>query len=358
MPKGRAMRRANGSGTVVKLSGRRRRPFEVRVNTKIDEWGYPRYDVLGRFADRTEALQVLARYNDNPFDVGKRDYTFSQVYDLWYAKKFTDSRRVYSDSTLRVSQAAYKRCAELHDRTFSELRTPDLQNVLNDFSLSWSYMRHIVNLYSQLYKYAMEYELVNRDYSRFVKIEKENDNQPGVPFTKEEIDLLWEHVNEESPCREMITVILVLIYTGWRIAEFLNMPISDIDLDEWTMKGGMKTAAGKGRIVPVHSGIRPLLKWLCSRTDSEYLLVTKNGRVRTRSVIGSSMRTAMFYCGIKTDHTPHDCRHTFISLLDSAGANPVCIDRLVGHASKSITSKIYTHKDLDELREAVEKIKI
>ena len=44
--------------------------------------------------------------------------------------------------------------------------------------------------------------------------------------------------------------------------------------------------------------------------------------------------------------------------MDSAGANLVCIQRLAGHASKGITAKVYTHKDLDELREAVELIKI
>ncbi len=52
-----------------------------------------------------------------------------------------------------------------------------------------------------------------------------------------------------------------------------------------------------------------------------------------------------------------DLRHTFTSLLDSTGANPICIDRLVGHVSKSINSRTYTHKDIEELRTAVELIK-
>ena len=55
--------------------------------------------------------------------------------------------------------------------------------------------------------------------------------------------------------------------------------------------------------------------------------------------------------GINTYHTPHDCRHTFTSLLDSAGVNQVCIDRLFGHASKSLTPRTYTHKSIEELRQ-------
>ena len=52
-------RRANGSGTVVKLSGKRKNPFQVRVNTKLDEFGFPTYDILGNYPDRVTADIVL-----------------------------------------------------------------------------------------------------------------------------------------------------------------------------------------------------------------------------------------------------------------------------------------------------------
>ena len=68
--------------------------------------------------------------------------------------------------------------------------------------------------------------------------------------------------------------------------------------------------------------------------------------------------TALSGCGIAQKHSPHDCRYTFTSLLDSAGANEVCIDRLVGHALKSLTKRTYTHKDIEELCAAIELIKI
>ena len=53
------------------------------------------------------------------------------------------------------------------------------------------------------------------------------------------------------------------------------------------------------------------------------------------------------------NHTPHECRHTFRSLLDSAGANKKCIDLMMGHTSKDVGERIYTHKTLDELRDAL-----
>ena len=54
------------------------------------------------------------------------------------------------------------------------------------------------------------------------------------------------------------------------------------------------------------------------------------------------------------NHTPHECRHTFESLLDSAGANRKCIDMMMGHVSKDTGNRIYNHKTVDELRRNLE----
>ena len=53
---------------------------------------------------------------------------------------------------------------------------------------------------------------------------------------------------------------------------------------------------------------------------------------------------------LSMSHTPHECRHTFRSRLDSAGANKVCIDHLMGHVSQGTGERIYTHKTIEELK--------
>ena len=53
---------------------------------------------------------------------------------------------------------------------------------------------------------------------------------------------------------------------------------------------------------------------------------------------------------LKMKHLPHDGRHTFASLMDSAGANDVCIKLIMGHSMKNDTTKgMYTHRTLEEL---------
>lgn len=58
------------------------------------------------------------------------------------------------------------------------------------------------------------------------------------------------------------------------------------------------------------------------------------------------------------NHTPHECRHTFRSWLDSADANKVCIDKIMGHTSANTGERIYTHKSIEELKIAIELITI
>ena len=60
---------------------------------------------------------------------------------------------------------------------------------------------------------------------------------------------------------------------------------------------------------------------------------------------------------LEMKHTPHECRHTFRTKLDSAGANKKCIDLMMGHKSKDVGERTYTHKTFEELRQAIELIK-
>ena len=61
---------------------------------------------------------------------------------------------------------------------------------------------------------------------------------------------------------------------------------------------------------------------------------------------------------IEGDHTLHDTRHTFISAAERSGlsAESIILKRIVGHSTKGNTTAIYTHKDLPDLLEAIDKV--
>ena len=127
------------------------------------------------------------------------------------------------------------------------------------------------------------------------------------------------------------------------------MPIENIDLFSATMRGGLKTVAGKNRLVPIHEDIFPLIKARMKKQNVSLFGPQFMKYSTYRNIFYRTLKTV----GITTHYTLHDCRHTFETLLNNAGANDVAIDRLMGHSSKGIGKSIYTHKDLTELRKAV-----
>lgn len=354
MPRGKPRKNPNGYGTVVKLSGQRRKPYEVRVNTRMDARYYPIYDVLGRYATREEGLIALAEYNKNPFNITDREMTFSQLYEKFYKNKYEYSGKTYSRSSMDCTKSAYGYCSILYDLTYSQLRADNFRGVLsqkvgNGKPLSHSMQEHIKNLFSQMDKFALQNDIISKSYSSFAAITVREDDTPGIPFTAEEIRTLWD--NKDVP---WVDSILIYIYSGWRISELIQMPAENIDLKAYTFKGGLKTAAGKNRIVPIHSKIRCFVEHRLSVNDG--ILFAKNSHPITAASYTKLFKKTLQNIGITTYHTPHDCRHTFTSLLDSAGVNQICIDRLIGHASGSLTARTYTHKSIEELRKAVEMI--
>ncbi len=110
----------------------------------------------------------------------------------------------------------------------------------------------IVSLMHQMYAYAMIYELVDKDYSAAVKIKIQDDDEHGEPFTEDDLKILWAH--HEDPIVEML---IIMCYSGCRIAAYKML---DVNLEDRYFQGGVKTAAGKNHIVPIHSAILPLVE--------------------------------------------------------------------------------------------------
>lgn len=347
-------RRANGSGTVVKLSGKRKNPFQVRVNTKLDEFGFPTYDVLGNYPDRVTADIVLAEYNKTPYNLQERRKTFNETFLSWYQWKYKIpfNPKEKRTSSQYCTAAAYKKCEPLYDIPMWEIRSQDMQDILDNHEYSHATLEHIRNLLRQMYKYCMQFELVSKDYSQYIQITKEDDDVSGIPFSQEELKLLWK--NQDKP---FVDTILILCYSGFRINELARMPLTNVNLQEWTFTGGLKTRYSLNRTVPIHSAIQNLVvkRW---NKQFKSLIYHDNQTDITEFKYRKYFTDALTSCGIQTEHTPHDCRHTFNVLLDSAGVDRVTRYKLMGHKGKDINENVYTHKNTDQLRKAVEMIQV
>lgn len=345
-------RRRNGTGTIVKLSGKRRKPFQVRVNTRIDEWGYPRYDVLGNFPDRVSADIALADYNKDPFDIANRKKTFEEVFKDWYKWKYkmTVDAPDKKTSSQYCTLAAFKHCDQLHSRIMPDISALELQQILDREDLSHSMLEHIKTLFNQMYRYALQFEIVTKNCTEFVRIGKEDDTESGVPFTAEEIRKLWEHKDEP-----FVDTILIYIYSGWRINELAGMPLKNIDLDAQTFTGGLKNRYSRNRTIPIHPKICDMVK---ARYNPRFrsLIYHDGAQDISEEKYREYFAQALTSCGITEKHTPHDCRHTCNSLLLNAKVDRVARYKIMGHAGKDINERVYSHMTTEQLREELEKI--
>ena len=339
-------RNPNGYGSVVKLSGRRRNPYMVRKTVGWDDRAYPIYSIIGYYPSRKEALIALAEYNHSPYDVDLSKLTFQQLYDKWSMTELPKLKV----SLARAHRTSYGYCKPLYDLPYKSIRKHHMQACIDACTKSASTQNNIRNLFKTLDKFAFDSEIISKCYSTNLTIKKQEATKPRSIYTDKEVKLLHSHISEPY-----IDETLFMLYTGMRISEMLSVRCDNVDLTEMTIRGGTKTSAGKNRLIPIHDKLQNVIREHFGK--GEYLFnyqrseTAENPELALESTFMQRQKSALAELGIH--HTSHECRHTFRSKLDSAGANKVCIDLLMGHKSADVGERIYTHKTIDELRKTI-----
>lgn len=364
----------NGYGSIKRLSGNRRNPYAVYPPAEelIAPGQYAPVKAICYVDDYMKGFSVLTAYHAGTYYPGFErtlndlsgspnkllaDYaqanridkselckpTFKEIFFDYYKDKFKKNYENHDKkSSMENSiRSAFKNCSTLHNKAFSELVADDLQKVVDECPLKHSSLELIMVLYHQIYRYAIKNDLCEKDYSQFITIGIKDDDEHGIPFSDEELSILWK--SKGDPIVEML---LIMCYSGFRISAYKTLKI---DLKQGYFQGGIKTAAGKDRIVPIHSGIYDLVQNRLKRSDT--LLDT------TVNTFRKTMYNTLKKIGIKK-HTPHDCRHTFSRLCEKYGVNENDRKRMLGHSFQDITNKVYGHRELKDLKAEIEKIEI
>ena len=338
------MRHQNGFGSIVKLGGKRRKPYAVRLTVGWkDDKQIRKY--LGYYATEKEALIALADYHKNGYDINLSKLTVVEVYERWI--KRIESK--VSPKLLTSHKMTYTRLGKLANVPIVNVKADQLQDWMDNITdLSSGSKLQIKSTMSQIWKYAVKNDIVSNNYVEHVEIER-NTERKGKIFTAEEIKFLWDNTDHDTA-----RWVLILIYTGMRIGELLSITSDTIHLDEQYMVGGLKTKAGIDRVIPIHDAILPLVKKQLEH--SKYLIHNDEGRKVSYSKALTSFKELMDYN--KWEHLPHDTRKTAVSLMHSAGVPIETIRVIVGHSGKGVTEKVYLYKTPSELVEMVNRVKI
>lgn len=357
----------NGYGSIREYKdGNRAKPFVAFTPLKRCADGKRRREIIGAAATEDEALQMLAEYNR--FKGSKLNYSLEDLYDEWNIKAYQGITK----STADCYRAAWKQMTELYPMKVKTIRSGHFQEIVDRMAeegKSLSSMRNVKVLAGLLEKYAIKFDIIEKNYAEFIELPAEEKKEKEI-FTADQLKTL-ENAAENGD--RIARLIVILIYTGWRIGEFLSLTAQDYNPVNKTFTGGLKTENGKNRVVPVPEHVQPYVNELLAQNGPQLVCREEvHGKGVKREIVLVPVTQNYFRkfwfapcldaLGIKKKngeaYTPHVTRHTFATICRKQGVDPLVTKKLLGHSpTADVTEKVYTHIDEEMLMLAVSQIK-
>ena len=281
-----AKSRGNGQGSVTKIKdtkGKIKYQIRVTVGSEFDaEKEKFRYisKSLGVYKTKAEAEAVLAEYNSSPYDLTNKITTVGELYDYWsetYFEKVVPSAK-------RSVESAWAYCESIRNLKLKKLGSSHIRDVMENGTRevirgSKKEVRHtsintklrIKSLFNLMLDEAVGLKLVTSNVARAFDVKdmrKEADYQKKKKesFSNEELEILWNNLDYR-----FMDMLLIGIYSGFRPSELCNIEIKNVDLENNIIVEGMKTEAGRDRVVPIHPLIKPLVEARFKQAKVEYL---------------------------------------------------------------------------------------
>lgn len=367
----------NGFGQISEIKGRNiRNRFRAMVPVGKREDGRTIVKMLkpkAYFNTYNDAYAALMEYNKNPYDLDN-SITVQQLYERWTKEYF---ETLNSDSSKRTITAAWAYCSSIYNIPASELRARHIKGCMDNgvanikgvsTTPTAGIKSRIKSMFNLMLDYALEYEIVDKNYARTFSVSDEivneiNESTRGhITFTDEEMNTLWENINVIP----YVDVILIQCYSGWRPQELGLIKVENVNLSDGTMIGGMKTKAGTDRIVPIHPRIKPLIEAKYKEAielGSEYLINCTDGTTHRSSIAFTYDKYQKRFCKIRDElklnplHRAHDGRMHFVTMAKKYNVDEYAIKYIVGHQIQDITEKVYTERKLEWLQQEMKKIK-
>ncbi|NLX71500.1 MAG: hypothetical protein GX024_11565, partial [Clostridiales bacterium] len=200
--KRKTTKRENGTGSVYKRSDLKHRPWVAATPAK----GNKPPEIIGYYATAQEAKDALNEFRKHP--TTKLNITLKELYEEWFPVGLK-GKSLKTEETYRV---AFQKLKPIENKKFRDLRTGHFQAIidgLDNDGLSYSAMHHIKVLLGLLYKYAMQNDIVNKNYAQFIKLPKK---PKGIKpaFTDLQIKTIEKNIGKV----EFADCIYFLCYTG------------------------------------------------------------------------------------------------------------------------------------------------
>lgn len=353
--KRRRAKRANGTGHIHKKNGM----YEAYAPSAKDKT-HGKY--IGIYKTVSEAQTALEKFKKGEIS-SLQTKTVKDVYEMWSDIHF----RTLTSSGEQGYKSAWNYLKPIENQKMRDVKTADFQMCIDLCAENYgrSSCEKVKQLCSQLCKYSMQNDLITQNYAQFLVLPKEEKKEKSI-FTDEELSILWE--NSQDP---NVQLILILCYTGLRLGELITIKKENVYLsdDKNYIIGGIKTEAGKNRIIPINKCILPFVTNLYNNSQNEYLYHVEAKTFRNNVFYFTLAKLGFIDQPIRNKKTnkleyknprltPHCTRHTFASLAVRSNISPESLKLLLGHASYSTTVDHYVHENFEQLDKSIHQMQV
>ena len=272
--------------------------------------------------------------------------------------------RGLSDNSVTAYELDFKRLKNYMDEhhidvvraTFDDLQA-FVFDTFKDITSAKTQARLLSSIHS-FYRFLLYHHYIEQDPSELLEMPRVEKKLPEV-LSLEEIDAMIACIDMSKPEGHRNRAIIEMLYgSGLRVSELTELRLSNIYRQEGYMR--ILGKGSKQRLVPISPvADEQLGYWLQDRNaldikpeSIDIVFLNHYGRQLTRAMIFTIVKRLAQAAGITKTISPHTLRHSFATHLLQNGADLRIIQQLLGHES-IVTTEIYTHVDIHNLRDAI-----
>ena len=256
----------------------------------------------------------------------------------WFFKKFSDSFNVNQPCTVLNKREVERWLKNLKPNSHKKSTKPQKNTVHNYFKILNKFLRF---LFEESYLPSFK---INTDLKPKAEV------KPIIVFRKQHLSKILTGLNNKNT--NFRTAMFLMIYTGLRPSDIINIYVKDIDLEEMTLKY-YSEKIGETNVIPLHKNLKPVL--------SERIEEVVSGRIfhyTHYSGIGKAYRRFLKELNLENEqYTLRTLRKNFATTAYENDISITSAALLLGHRNISTTMKYYTLGRQKKLTTDVNKMK-
>ena len=236
-------------------------------------------------------------------------------------------------------------------RKLDEITSKDVRSFLDSLAHISTTANRCFALLSMAFKKAEDWEYLPPRSNPCTGVNKYKENKKQRFLSDAELkrleDSLIQKRKEEPRSYCTVNAIFMILYTGCRVSEILNLKWENVHLsDSYIHLPDTKTGEGAR---PLNQKAIELLSSMTPKEGNPYVFY---GKVPGQPIveIKRAWGTILKRADIK-DFRIHDLRHSFASFALKKGVPLVHVSKLLGHRNIATTMR-YAHLELEQLKES------